>query len=66
MRFSEDCPSAPTLPTRIVIVASAASAGPQLPCAEISATSKKRRKTPSAATLVATAMKAVTGVGAPS
>ena len=44
MRFSEDCPSAPTLPTRIVIVASTATAGPQLLCAPISATSKKRRK----------------------
>ncbi len=66
MRFSEDCPSAPTLPTRIVIVASAASAGPQLGCAPISATSKKRRNTPSAATFVVTAMNAVTGVGAPS
>ena len=50
----------------IVIVASTASAGPQLACAPISATSKKRRNTPSAATFVATAMNAVTGVGAPS
>ena len=66
MRFSEDWPSAPTLPTMIVIVASTASAGPQLPCASIRATSKKRRNTPSAATFVATAMNAVTGVGAPS
>ena len=66
MRFSDDCPSAPTLPTRIVIVASTASAGPQVDCAPIRATSKKRRNTPSAATLVVTAMNAVTGVGAPS
>ncbi len=50
----------------IVMAASAATAGPQLFWASISATSKKRRKTPSAATLVVTAMKAVTGVGAPS
>ena len=50
----------------IVIAASAATAGPQLLWAPTSATSKKRRKTPSAATLVATAMNAVTGVGAPS
>ena len=47
-------------------MASTASAGPQLAWAPISATSKKRRNTPSAATLVATAMNAVTGVGAPS
>ncbi len=66
MRFSEDCPSAPTLPTRIVIVASAASAGPQLAWASIRATSNRRRSTPSAATFVATAMNAVIGVGAPS
>ena len=66
MRFSEDCPSAPTLPTMIVTVASTASAGPQLDCAPSSATSKKRRNAPNAATLVVTAMKAVTGVGAPS
>ena len=66
MRFSEDCPSAPTLPTMIVIAASIADRGPQLAWASISATSKKRRNTPSAATFVATAMNAVTGVGAPS
>ncbi len=64
--MSEDCPSAPTLPTRIVIVARAAIAGAQLPRVPIRATSKKRRNTPSAATLVVTAMNAVTGVGAPS
>ena len=66
MRLSEDWPSAPTLPTMIVIVASAASAGPQVDCASMRAVSKKRKKTPKAATLVATAMNAVTGVGAPS
>src|SRR5271165_7595187 len=49
----------------IVIVARTATAGPQLPCASISATSKKRRNTPSAATFVVTAISAVTGVGAP-
>src|SRR5271165_2792920 len=48
------------------MVASAASAGAQLGWAPIRATSKKRRNTPSAATLVVTAMNAVTGVGAPS
>ena len=66
MRFSDDCPSAPTLPTMIVIVANAARAGPHVDCASMSAVSKKRRNTPSAATFVATAMNAVTGVGAPS
>ena len=50
----------------IVIVASTATAGAQLTWALISATSKKRRKTPSAATFVVTAMNAVIGVGAPS
>ncbi len=49
----------------IVIAASAASIGAQVNEESISATSKSRRKTPNAAALVATAMKAVTGVGAP-
>ena len=49
-----------------MIVASTAIAGPQVLCAPISATSKKRRNTPNAAAFVATAMNAVTGVGAPS
>jgi hypothetical protein len=53
------------LPTTIVIVASAASIGAQVPRAPKAATSKKRRNTPSAAALVAVAMKAVIGVGAP-
>ena len=47
-------------------VASAASIGAHLFWSEISATSKKRRKIASAAALVAVAMKAVIGVGAPS
>ena len=50
----------------IVIVASAASSGAQVSCVPITATSKKRRKTPIAAALVAVAMNAVIGVGAPS
>ena len=66
MRFSEDCPIAPTLPTMIVITASVANAGAQVVAAEISATSNSRSMTPNAAALVATAMKPVTGVGAPS
>ncbi len=49
----------------IVIVASAASAGAQLVCADPSASKNSRRKTPNAAAFVATAMNAVTGVGAP-
>ena len=57
---------APTLPTMIVIVASVASAGPQSSWVPISATSKTRSRTPKAAALVATAMNAVIGVGAPS
>jgi hypothetical protein len=64
--LSEACPSAPTLPTTIVIAASAASIGAQSSCAPISALSNSRSSTPSAAAFVATAMKAVTGVGAPS
>ncbi len=66
MRFSEDWPIAPTLPTMIVITASAAKAGAQVVDASISATSNSRRITPNAAALVATATKPVTGVGAPS
>ena len=66
MRFSEDWPIAPTLPTTIVITASVANAGAQVVDASISATSKSRRITPKAAALVATAMKPVIGVGAPS
>ncbi len=66
MRFSEDCPSAPTLPTMIVIVASIASAGPQLDLRVDQRDVEEAQKTPSAATLVATAMNAVIGVGAPS
>ena len=66
MRFSDDCPIAPTLPTAIVTTASTASAGPQVVARSISATSKNRSSTPNAAALVATAMNAVTGVGAPS
>src|SRR6267154_456708 len=66
MRLSEDWPRAPTLPTTSVIAARVATAGPQLCWAASRATSKKRRNTPRAATLGATAMKAVTGVGAPS
>ena len=66
MRLSDVCPSAPTLPTTIVTAASAASIGAQSSCAPISAVSKRRSSTPSAAAFVATAMNAVTGVGAPS
>ena len=63
--MTDRCPSAPTLPITIVIAASAASAGAQLACALPSGSKKKRRKIPNAAALVATAMNAVTGVGAP-
>ena len=66
MRFSDDCPIAPTLPTTIVTTARVANAGAQVVVAPISATSKSRRMTPNAAALVATAMNPVTGVGAPS
>ena len=59
-------PSAPTLPTRIEMVASAARAGPQSPLASTRATSKRRSAMPKAAAFVAVAMNAVTGVGAPS
>ena len=64
--MSEVCPSAPTLPTMIVIAAIVASAGAQVSWTPIAATSKKRSSTPSAAALVAVAMNAVIGVGAPS
>ena len=50
----------------IEIAASAASAESQLSTDGPSATSKKRTKTQKAAAFVATAMNAVTGVGAPS
>ena len=50
----------------IVIAASVAIAGAHELNAVGTATSKKRRKTPIAAALVAVAMKAVIGVGAPS
>ena len=52
-------------PTTIETAASTASAGCQLSTAGPSATSKKRTKTQNAAAFVATAMNAVTGVGAP-
>ena len=64
--MSDDCPIAPTLPTTIVMTASVASAGAHVSAASITATSKKRRMMPNAAALVATAMNAVIGVGAPS
>ena len=50
----------------IVIAATAAIAGAQVFWALMAATSKNRRKTPIAAALVAVAMNAVMGVGAPS
>ena len=53
------------LPTAIETAASAASAGCQSSTDGPSATSKKRTKTQNAAAFVATAMNAVTGVGAP-
>ena len=64
--MSEVCPIAPTLPTMIVTTASVASAGAHTSAASITATSKKRTMMPNAAAFVATAMNAVTGVGAPS
>ena len=42
MRFSDDWPIAPTLPTTIVITASVANAGAQVVAASISATSNSR------------------------
>src|SRR5215210_2054930 len=65
MRLSELWAIAPTLPITIVAMASAASAGAHVATAPGSASSRKRRITPKAAALVATAMKVVTGVGAP-
>ena len=50
----------------MVIVASTATIGAQSSAASMNATSNRRRKMPSAAALVATAMNAVMGVGAPS
>ena len=66
MRFSESWPIAPMLPTAIVTTASAASATSQSSLAGSSAMSKKRSRIANAAALVATAMNAVTDVGAPS
>ncbi len=54
------------MPTIIVIAATAATSGAHVFCTPITAWSKKRRNTPSAAALVAVAMNAVIGVGAPS
>ena len=56
---------APTLPTMIEIAAIAASAGCHWSAEGPRATMKKRAKTAKTAAFVATAMKAVTGVGAP-
>jgi hypothetical protein len=56
---------APTLPTTIVSAASAATAGAQSSIVGSIARSRKRRMIAKAAALVATAMNAVTGVGAP-
>ena len=56
---------APALPIRIVVTASTASHGAHWVWAEGSAWSRKRSRMANAATLVATAMKLVTGVGAP-
>ena len=66
MRLIDDCPIAPTLPITIVVTASTASAGAHSFAASISAVSNSRSRTPNAAALVATAMNAVIGVGAPS
>src|SRR4051794_29742316 len=65
MRLSDRCGSAPTLPTMIVIMASAASASPQVTDSAGNASANNRRKTAKAAAFVATAMNEVTGVGAP-
>jgi len=65
MRFSELWASAPTLPTTIENAASAASMTSHPSTIPISATRKKRIKIAKTAALVATAMKAVIGVGAP-
>ena len=48
------------------MIASTDSAGPQVVAKLISATSNSRSSTPNAAAFVATAMNAVTAVGAPS
>ncbi len=64
-RLSERWAIAPTLPITIVTVASTASAGPQSGWALSSASSNSRSRIANAAALVATAMKAVIGVGAP-
>ena len=66
MRFSDVCPSAPELPTMIVIAAIVAKRGAHVFWAPSAATSKKRRNAPIAAALVAVAVNAVIGVGAPS
>jgi hypothetical protein len=63
--LSESWPRAPAFPTTIETAASAASAGCQLSTAGPSATSKNRTTTQKTAAFVATAMKVVTGVGAP-
>ena len=66
MRFTDRCGIAPTLPITMVTAASTASAGPQSSCDRPNAWSKSRMNTAKAAALVATAMKVVIGVGAPS
>src|SRR5436190_3438220 len=56
---------APTLPTRMVVIASTKSAGAHLEWLAMNASSKMRSAIANAAALVATAMNVVIGVGAP-
>ncbi len=63
--MSERCGIAPALPTTIVNAASAASAGAHSLCELSRPLSNSRRMMANAATLVATAMNDVIGVGAP-
>src|SRR3954466_6391005 len=65
MRLSERWAMAPTVPPTILTAAGAAIAGAQFVCESIRPLSKRRRMIAKAAALVATAMKVVTGVGAP-
>src|SRR5690606_10235659 len=65
IRFTSICVTASTAPTTMVAMATAASTGRQSSTNPGAATYSTRASAPTAAILVAAAMNAVTGVGAP-
>jgi len=65
MRFSDDCPSAPTLPTRIVIVASTADRRSPAGLGVDQRNVEEAQENPERGDLGGDAMNAVTGVARP-